>query len=168
MDSVKVFTISVLMSLVSINISANAEGFIKKEVYSFKDKNGNLVFTDRQPVKKSAYKTQTIEAANSTGSSQNNANFNNNNNQDYSRSYSNNSSEQTVRIIVEDRSAVKKKSKKTKKSVNRCKTYKRKHAYYSDKLKAGYKNSEYKKLESNRKKYRNLLFNNCETKTFAD
>ena len=115
-----------------------------------------------------AYKTQTIEAANSTGSSQDDDSFNSNNNRDYSNVYSNNNTEQTVRIIVEDRSAVKKKSNKKKKSVSKCKTYKRKHSYYSDKLKEGYKNSEYKKLETNRKKYRDLLFNNCETRTFAD
>ena len=156
--------ISVLCALF-ITASIHAEGFIKKEVYSFKDASGNTVFTDRQPAKKQAYKTQTIEAANSTGNSQESGVPQN----DYKqRVYSNNTvnQPQTVRIIVEDGSAIDKKSYKKKRSLKRCKSYKKKFDHYSDKMKSGYKNSEYKKLESNRKKYKNLLFNNCETRLF--
>ena len=155
------------LCILIFSVSTNAEGFIKKEVYSFKDSSGNVVFTDRQPAKKQAYKTQTIEAANSTGNSQKSYTSHAN----YSQSvYSNNTNTtpQTVRVIVEDGRVTKKKSYQKKRSLRRCKSYKKKFTYYSDKMKSGYKNSEYKKLESNRKKYKNLLFNNCETKTFND
>lgn len=147
--------------------TTHAEGFIKKEVYSFKDASGNTVFTDRRPAKKQAYQTQTIEAANSTGNSQNNDVPQNNYQQ---RVYSENTvtQQQTVRIIVEDGSAIDKKSYKKKRGLKRCKSYKKRFDYYTDKMKSGYKNSEYKKLESNRKKYKKLLFNNCETRIFSD
>lgn len=150
-----------------ISTSLHAEGFIKKEVYSFKDVNGNIVFTDRKPAKKKTFKTQTIEAANSTANNQDSYTSQASYNQ---RAYSNNTvtSPQTVRVIVEDRNVTKKKVYKKKRSLKRCKSYKKRLAYYSDKMKSGYKNSEYKNLESNRKKYKNLLFNNCETKTFND
>jgi len=148
----------------------HAEGFIKKEVYSYKDKNGNIVFTDKQPAKKQEFKTQTIEAANSTGNSQERYSVKYDNNQTH---YSNNDSdndnkEQVVRVIIKDGSLIDKKSYKKRRTVKRCKSFKKKFDYYSDKMNAGYKNSEYKKLEKNRKKYRDLLFKNCETRTFAD
>ena len=166
---IKIRHVSLITGLCALFFTAsiNAEGFIKKEVYSFKDSSGNIVFTDRQPAKKQAFKTQTIEAANSTGNSQNNYTPQDSYNQ---RIYSNNSvaSPQTVRVIVEEGSITKKKAYKKKRSLKRCKSYKKKFTYYSDKMKSGYKNSEYKKLESNRKKYKNLLFNNCKTKTFND
>jgi len=166
---IKIKNFSLITSLCALFFTAsiNAEGFIKKEIYSFKGTNGNIVFTDRQPTKKQSFKIQTIEAANSTGNSQNiyisQANYN-------QRVYSKNvvTSPQTLRVIVEDGSVTNKKSYKKKRSLKRCKSYKKKFTYYSDKMKSGYKNSEYKKLESNRKKYKNLLFNNCETKTFND
>lgn len=136
-------------------------------MYSFKDKNGNTVFTDKQPNKELAFKTRTIEAANSTGNSQNNSiDQDRSTQQNYSNKPS--ASIQTVRVIIEDGSITKKKAYKKKRTLKRCKSYKKKLTYYSDKLKAGYKNSEYKKLESGRKKYRDLLFNNCDTKTFSD
>lgn len=166
---IKLSHISIISTVLTLLLSTtiNAEGFIKKEVYSFKDKNGNIVFTDKQPNKKLAFKTRIIKAANSTGNIQNNyIDQDRSAQQDYSNN--SNSSVQTVRVIVEDGSITKKNAYKKKRTLKRCKSYKKKLAYYSDKLKAGYKNSEYKKLESNRKKYRNLLFNNCETKTFND
>lgn len=158
--------LSLLISLLFTN-SSYAEGFIKKEVYSFKDKNGNIVFTDKQPAKEKVYKTQTIEAANSTADSQ----------YTYQPEYSNTQSdityqrenkEQVVRVIVEDGSAYDKKTYKRKRSLKRCSSFKKKFDYYSDKMNSGYKSKEYKKLEKNRKKYRDLLFKNCETRTFAD
>ena len=169
MIKIKHYSLIVSLCITLFSATANAEGYIKKEVYSFKDKSGNIVFTDRQPTKKQTFKTQTIEAANSTGNSNR---FNQNHkipepiyNQQV---YLANNQPQTVRVIVEQRGNTKKKSYKKKRSLKRCKAYKKKFTYYSDKMKSGYKNSEYKKLESNRKKYKNLLFNNCETKTFSD
>ena len=153
-----------LITLFTINSVVKAEGFIKKEVYSFKDKNGNTVFTDRQPTKSKTFKTKTIEAVNSTANTQytyipqlesNQTNISSQN-------------EQVVRVVIEDGNVTKKKSYKKKRSLKRCKSFKRKFDYYSDRLKSGYKNKEYKMLEKNRKKYRNLLFKNCETRTFDD
>ena len=142
--------------------SIHAEGFIKKEVYSYKDAQGNVVFTDRKPNKEKTFEIQTIEAANSTATTE----------QKELSPYRNTinvykDTTQTVRIIVDKESSAKKSYKK-KTSLRRCKKYKKKFTHYSDKLKAGYKNSEYKKLASNREKYKNLLFDNCPTKTFND
>ena len=164
---IKVKHLSVALGLCTLlfNMTASAEGFIKKEVYSFKDSNGNIVFSDKRPAKKQAFKTQTIKAANSTGNIENNYSTRITNNKN---TYSSDHSTQTVRVIVENGKTTNKKSYKKKANLKRCKSYKKKLAYYSDKMKSGYKNSEYKKLESNRKKYRNLLFDNCETKTFND
>ena len=157
-----------------LSTSTLAEGFIKKEVYSFKDKSGNIVFTDRLPAKKQAFKTQTIEAANSTGNS-NGHELNFSQNKDSSQAnynqqtyVSNNYVQPQKVIIVNSSGFTNKTTHKKKRVLKRCKTYKKKLAYYSDKMKAGYKNSEYKKLETNRRKYKDLLFNNCETKTFDD
>ncbi|MEH6457261.1 MAG: hypothetical protein V7749_13110 [Cocleimonas sp.] len=160
-------TLLIALCALVFTATSSAEGFIKKEVYSFKDSSGNTVFTDRQPVKKQTYKIQTIEAANSTGINQNIGEPQNNYKQ---RVYSENtvSQQQTVRIIVEDGSIIDKKSYKKKRGLKRCKSYKKRFDYYSDKMKSGYKNSEYNKLESNRKKYRKLLFDNCDTRTFSD
>ncbi len=174
---IKINHVALIGALCALLFSAtsSAEGFIKKEVYSFKDASGNTVFTDRQPAKKQAYKTQTIEAANSTGRVTDNptrnalssqATQNNYNDRVYSENIVN--QQQTVRIIVEDGNAIDKKSYKKKRSLKRCKSYKKRFDYFRDKMKSGYKNSEYKKLESNRQKYKRLLFDNCETRTFAD
>jgi len=140
------------LATLAFSTTINAEGFIKKEVYSYKDANGNLVFTDKQPAK----------SANSQ-----NTDIAENNYQP--KRYSNNNNEtQTVRVIIEDGSLIEKKKYKKKRTLKRCKSFKKKFDYYSDKMNSGYKNSEYKKLEKNRKKYRNLLFKNCDTRTFAD
>jgi len=145
-----------------------AEGFIQKEVYSFKDKNGSIVFTDRRPKKSKTYKTQTIESARSTSNTQN-VYSENTDNKSYSKQNNDLNLNQTINVIVENSETAKKKhKKKAKKSQRRCKSYKRKLTYYSDKMKSGYKSSEYKRLEASRKKYRKLLFNNCDTKTFND
>ena len=176
MINVRQFSLIIGLCTVFISVSVNAEGFIKKEVYSFKDKSGNSVFTDRQPNKKQAFKTQTIEAANSTANTLDELrdydDRSNSKHRNYSnQTYLNNNSitqPQTVRIIVEEGRVTKKKYYKKKRSLSRCKSYKKKLTYFSNKMKAGYKSTEYKKLEANRKKYKNLLFNNCETKTFND
>jgi len=167
MNKINIFTIISMAFALTLSISVNAEGFIKKEVYSFKDKNGNIVFTDKQPAKTKTFKTQTIEAANSTANNQSN------NTADYSNkpidySYKSERKEKVVRVIVEDGRTYDKKSYKKKRTLKSCKSFKKKFDYYSDKMNAGYKSSEYQKLEKNRKKYRNLLFKNCETNTFAD
>lgn len=162
MNKILLSYLLITISTLTLSTSVSAEGFIKKEVYSFKDKNGNIVFTDKQPAKSKTFKTQTIEAANSTGSKSGEYLSQYDNNQN---NYSNNepyNKQQVVRVIVEDGSLIEEKSYKKKRILKRCKSFKKKLDYYTDKLRSGYKNSEYKKLEKNRKKYRDLLFNNCE------
>lgn len=167
MHKIQFISLFALLLVSSFSAFVHAEGFIKKEVYSFKDKNGNIVFTDKQPAKEKIFKTQTIEAANSTGNSQYSYQ------PEYTKtqaddSYLRDNKEQIVRVIVEDSSAYDKKSYKKKRSLKRCSSFKKKFDYYSDKMNSGYTSKEYKKLEKNRKKYRDLLFKNCETRTFAD
>lgn len=152
------------LCILCISATAHAEGFIKTEVYSYKDKNGNLIFTDKKPSEEKTFKTDIIEAANSSANSQDNALTHPDNKL---KIYLNNT-QQTIKIIRQDRQLSNKKLSKKETSTKRCKTYKKKFTYYSNKMKAGYKNSEYAKLESNRDKYKNLLFNNCATKTFND
>lgn len=166
MLKIKHFTLIVGAAALLFTSTINANGFIKKEVYSYKDASGNLVFTDKQPEKKQSYKTQTIEAASSTGNSQNSGVTR----KSYQpKVYSSASYEpQTVRVIIEDGNLIEKKKYKKRRSLKRCKSFKKRFDYYSDKMNSGYKNSEYKKLEKQRKKYRDLLFKNCDTRTFAD
>ncbi len=167
MNKTQLFTLNSFLLALIFSTSIGAEGFTKKEVYSFKDINGNIVFTDKRPITEKTFKTQTIEVANSTSDREyTNKQEYSNNQTDYSYKQENN--ERIVRVIVEDGRAFDKKSYKKKRTLKRCKSFKRKFDYYSDKMKSGYKNSEYKKLEKNRKKYRNLLFKNCKTNTFAD
>jgi len=120
------------LATLAFSTTINAEGFIKKEVYSYKDANGNLVFTDKQPAKKQSFKTQTIEAASSSANSQN-TDIAENNYQP--KRYSNNNNEtQTVRVIIEDGSLIEKKKYKKKRTLKRCKSFKKKFDYYSDKM----------------------------------
>ena len=152
--------------LLALCANSIADGFITKEVYSFNSKNGSPVFTDKKPVNKQNYKTQTIEAAKSTASYSGFANTHYRNPAPLQRQYT--PTLQPQRIIVEHRVTDQRKLQKKKRSIATCKYYKKKLAYYSDKMKQGYKSSQYKRLEENRKKYRKLLFNRCETKTFSD
>ena len=165
---IKTNPIALIVSLITLTftMTVNADGFIKKEVYSFKDTSGNFVFTDQLPTKNQVFKTQTIEAANSTGQE----NESSKRNYDQGSTYSNNlvSQQKTIRVVVENGSAANKQSHTKKRSLKRCKSYKKKFDHYSDKMNSGYKNSEYKKLASNRKKYKRLLFDNCDTRTFSD
>lgn len=161
--------ISPLMTLPSIlclllTTSGFADGFITTDIYSLKSKSGTPIFTDKKPEKTLNYITQTIEAADSTDSSRQ---------QKYNYripavQYSNTQHKQTRKIIVEHRLAKRKKSKKKKSTVSTCKYYKTRFSYFSNKMKKGYKSSQYEYLERNRKKYKKLLFNRCETKTFSD
>ena len=111
-----------LITLFTINSAVNSEGFIKKEVYSFTDKNGNIVFTDRQPTSSKAFKTKTIEAANSTADVQHTyvPQFESNQTNVSSQN------EQVVRVIIEDGNVTKKSSYKKKRSLKRCKSFKKK------------------------------------------
>ena len=120
----------------------------------------------RSLLNKQNYKTQTIEAAKSTASYSDFANTHYRNPAPLQRQYT--PTLQPQRIIVEHRVTDQRKLQKKKRSIATCKYYKKKLAYYSDKMKQGYKSSQYKRLEENRKKYRKLLFNRCETKTFSD
>ena len=156
---------SYLVCLTTFLISgaSYADGFSEKEVYSYKSNTGTPVFTDKRPVKNNQYETQTIEASNPTPSSQNNNSYTIINN---TRTVLTNHNQTTV--YTNKKSKRSKKTNKGKASLKSCQRYKDKFDYYSEKLRKGYRNSEYKKLEKNRKKYRNLLFNRCETKTFKE
>ncbi len=48
-------------------------------------------------------------------------------------------------------------------SLKTCRFYKRKFQWFSERMRRGYTNSERDWLESNRVKYRDLLFNNCDS-----
>jgi len=124
----------------------------------FNSSKGTPVFTDKIPPKKQSYKVQTIEAAPSTARS--------------SQQYINNAppvpaikrqTPRTQRVIVEHRFSRQKNTRKKPKK-KRCKYYKSRFEYFSDRMNAGYKNSQYAYLEKNRVKYRDLLFNRCETR----
>ena len=145
--------------------SASADGVISKQVYSFKTEDGTTVFTDKQPIKTNTYETHTIEAANSTLSNVSTGDH-------YITQADQNvniTQTQTQKIIIAHKNKQGKKHKVSKKSsTSRCQSYKEKLEYYAAKMRSGYINSEYKKLEKSRKKYRNLLFSRCETKTFSD
>ena len=152
-----------LVSILAIICSSAslADGSITKEVYSFKSKSGTPVFTDKRPIKQQNYQTQTIEAAGSTSRETST-------NDHYSRTRPIEIS-QTQTVIVSNKTSKTKRSKiKQKHNEKHCQRYKEKLTYYSDRMRGGYRNSEYKKLEKNRKKYRKLLFSKCETKTFND
>lgn len=152
-----------LLSIIVIVYSSvsSADGFIKKEVYSFKSKSGTPVFTDKRPTRQQTYQTQTIEAAGSTPREISK-------NDHYSSTRPIEIS-QTQTVIVSNKTSKTKSSKiKQKHNEKRCQRYKEKLTYYSDRMRGGYRSSEYTKLEKNRKKYRKLLFNKCETKTFSD
>ena len=157
----------VCLLILLLSGASYADGFNKKEVYSYQSKTGTPVFTDKRPIESRQYKTQTIEAATSSGSRKNN--------NSHSVINYNNSIEinQTQTVVYANKNSSKKKqhSKKQrtgKDHLKRCQRYKEKFDHYSDKMREGYKNSEYKKLEKNRKKYKNLLFNRCDTKTFKE
>jgi hypothetical protein len=138
-----------------------SDGTISKDVYSFKNENGNLVFTDKKPVNNKLFKTRTIETAKSSTSETSHSEFN-------SEARTINIT-QTQTVLAGDQPGKHKRSKNKKRnSTKRCQYYKEKLTYYSDKMREGYRSSEYKKLEKNRKKYRKLLFNRCDTKTFSD
>ena len=149
-----------------LSSSNYADALNKKEVYSFQSKDGTTVFTDKRPAKASQYKTQTIE---SITPSTNNTNS-------HTVTHYNDSTQinHTQTIVYENQNSIKKKKPSSKKhgkgkhSLSRCQRYKEKLDDYSEKMRSGYTNSEYKKLEKNRKKYKNLLFKHCDTKTFSE
>ena len=148
-----------------------ADGFDKKEVFSYQSNTGTPVFTDKRPIKSKQYKTQTIEAATSSDSGKNSKK---NNNSNTVINYNNSTLINHTQMVVYSNKNSSKKKQQSKKqrtgkhSLKRCQRYKEKFDHYSDKMREGYTNSEYKKLEKNRKKYKNLLFNNCDTKTFSE
>ncbi|WP_299880421.1 hypothetical protein [uncultured Cocleimonas sp.] len=152
--------------VVLLSSSGHADGFNKKEVYSYQSTGGTPVFTDKRPTKSKQYKTQTIEVTEPNSKESNNSHTITTYN--YSTQINNT---QTTIYTTQNSSKKKqhnKKFKTGKHSIQRCQRYKEKLDHYSDKMRSGYKNSEYKKLEKNRKKYKNLLFKNCDTKTFRE
>ena len=142
-----------------------ADGFSKKEVYSYQSNTGTPVFTDKRPIKNKQYNTQTIETVNPDSSRQTSSSY----------KIADNTKpiiiNQTQTVVYSNKNSSKKKrgsKRKTKDSLKLCQRYKEKVDYYSEKMRGGYRSSEYKKLEKNRKKYKNLLFNRCDTKTFKE
>jgi hypothetical protein len=142
--------------------AAYADDAISKKVYSFNAEDGTPVFTDKQPLKSKAFKTHTIEVTGSTVQSVATQRYN------HAQQPQNIYITQTQKVITEHKGKKGKKIKSKKNSFSRCQSYKEKLEFYTDKMRSGYKGSEYKKLEKNRKKYRKLLFSRCETKTFSD
>ena len=160
----KIIKCTHLLSIIIIVLftSAFADEVITKKVYSFKTEDGTPVFTDKKPHNNKTYETRTIEIANSIPSADN---------REYGHTpqpTNNINITHTQKIIIEREVRQRKKSIKKKSSTSRCQSYKEKLEFYAEKMREGYTSSEYKKLEKNRKKYRKLLFNRCETKTFND
>ena len=142
--------------------SAIADGVISKKVYSFNAENGTPVFTDKQPLKSRTFKTHTIEATESTAKNTTTQSY------QVAQPPQNIVITQTQKVIVAHTGKKGKQKTSKKYSASRCQSYKEKLEFYAAKMRSGYKGSEYKKLEKNRKKYRKLLFSRCETKTFSD
>lgn len=126
-----------LLSFTSIGLS---DGYTNTEVYKLTAKNGTAVFTDKKP-KKEKYEVQTIESSNPTGSG------------NYYKYETSPKKESKGKRRTTD------KEKKT--SLATCKRYKSKWKQYSAKMRVGYDASQYERLEKNRVKYRDLLFNQC-------
>ncbi len=100
-----------------------ADGFNKKEVYSYQSDAGTPVFTDKRPIKSKQYETQTIEAIAPSSKSNNS----------HTVTHYNNSTQinNTQTIVYTNQNTSKKKqySKKPrtgKHSLKRCQRYKEK------------------------------------------
>ena len=122
---------------------------ISKKVYQFTSKKGTPVFTDKKPKNKS-YNTRIILSDKVTGVGsypQNKQTIQSHNYPAYS--YSSPRSRRSV------------KSNSKKRSLSTCKSYQRNWKYFSSKMRDGYQAKDYQYLESNRKKYRDLLFKYC-------
>ena len=155
----KRFIISICLLFISFNTSFGGEITTEKEVFNFKDNNGTPVFTDMKP-KSVAYKTQTIRTTKVSGSAQQNAipisHYSTQN------SHINN----TTTIINNNYFGGKRRvaHRKKGKHKTKCELYKARLEKVMDKMRAGYRASEYKKLEKKRLKYRQLLFDKCDTR----
>lgn len=139
---IKLLSISFL--LLTFNPSfADDDNFIISKVYKYSESNGTPVFTDVEPENKK-HEIKTIEAVKPT-------------------------EDIFVTKLIKDRSIREgsrrrssgRKSKKEGKQLAQCKKYKRQFEAVSEKMRVGYKASEYRKLEKKRVKYRDLLFHNC-------
>ena len=128
-----------------------------KKVFNFTDSGGTPVFTDRKP-KTTGFKTRTIQTRKVLNNSRikpgstthymtRNIQVNNNttviNNNNY--------------LVGKGIRHLKKKGMK-----NHCKSYKARLDKVMDKMRSGYRPSEYKRLEKKRVKYRKLLFDKCD------
>jgi hypothetical protein len=149
----------IILALISNTILAdNLENNVtSKEVYSFNSKDGTPVFTDMKP-KKHQFDTQTIKTAKpndeeiviidkATPSATNNTEITHN-----------------TTTIIHQYGARSNSKTKRKDNKRRCKYFKHKLEYVNRKMKAGYRPSEYKRLEKERMKYRSLVFERCDSR----
>lgn len=136
--------IILLSSICLINIVVASDGaFITTKVFKYSSKSGVPIFTDKKP-KNKPHETKIIEAAKSTGEGYPVSTFN----------------DQLTKSTRTHKSS-KRSSKKKKRELTKCKKYKRKFEAVSEKMRVGYKASQYRALEKKRVKYRDLLFNEC-------
>ena len=156
-------------SITSITISsAFADTTINTEVYKFTSKNGTPVFSDKVPPKRK-FKKKSITVNQPVIVNEDNEDF---------RGFRGNKklTEQDIQRMLDkvysqyaarDKSfqrnipkdATENKAKKT--SLKDCKKYKKKFDKVTDKMRIGYSANEYRGLEAKRVKYRDLLFNEC-------
>jgi len=136
--------IILLSSICLLNMAVVADdAFITTKVFKYSSTSGVPVFTDKEP-KNRSHETKIIEAAKSTGKGYPITIFND-----------------QVTHSTRTHKSSKRSSKKKRKHLAQCKKYKRKFDAVSEKMRVGYKASQYRALEKKRVKYRDLLFYEC-------
>jgi len=136
--------IILLSSICLLNMAVVADdAFITTKVFKYSSTSGVPVFTDKEP-KNRSHETKIIEAAKSTGKGYPITIFND-----------------QVTHSTRTHKSSKRSSKKKRKHLEQCKKYKRKFDAVSEKMRVGYKASQYRALEKKRVKYRDLLFYEC-------
>ena len=139
--------ITLFFSICFLTITfATDEAFITTKVFKYSSKNGTPVFTDKEP-KNGSHEIKTIKAAKSTGDGNPITVF-----KDTAIYYP------KKRHKSSNRSA-----KNKKKQLAKCKKYKERFEAVSEKMRIGYKASQYRALEKKRVKYRDLLFYQCDS-----
>jgi len=162
---------TLLFSITSIAISsAFADTTINTEVYKFTSKSGTPVFSDKVPPKRKFKKKSitvnqpvTIDKNNGVNNRANNGDIKKLTEQDIQRMldkvYSQYAAHDKSFQKYTQKEATKNKLKKT--SLKTCKRYKKKFDKVTNKMRIGYSANEYRGLEAKRVKYRDLLFNEC-------
>lgn len=155
----KRLTISVYLLLLSFSTSFAGEITQEKEVFNFTDNNGTPVFTDMKP-KSAGYNSRIIRTPRAPKPAQQNVAPTGH------YSIQNIRINKTTTIINNNYASGKRRVAHHKKSKHktRCESYKARLDKVMGKMRAGYRASEYKKLEKKRVKYRQLLFDKCDTR----